>query len=68
MDENIKEYLICLEETLINKYNLYKDLAAKIIKQSYISSIIELYPEECLHDDIEGVADNIYQDYTEGRL
>lgn len=67
MDDNIiKRYLEVVKTILINKYNLDKYLAAKIIKQSYISSIIELYPEECLHEDIEEVSDNIYHDYLEG--
>ena len=68
MDDNLKWYLTGVKELLISKYNLDKNLAAEIISRSYILPVIALFPEECLHDDIEGVVDNIYQDYTEGRL
>lgn len=68
MDANIKEYLAYVEETLMRKYDLNQDLSQKIIQASYLFPSIIDYPEECLHEDIEGVADNIYQDYMEGRL
>lgn len=34
-----------------------------MILSSYIISLIVLYPEETLHDDIEAHVDNIYEDW-----
>lgn len=66
MNEKAKEYLVYVEETLMRKYNLDQKLSQKIIQSSYLPDSITNYPEECLHEDIEEVADNIYHDYLEG--
>lgn len=66
MNENIKEYLRYVEDTLIRKYNITQDLSRKIISESYLPDSITNYSEECLHEDIEEVSDNIYHDYLDG--
>lgn len=66
MNSNIKEYLMYIEETLMRKHNLDQDLSRKIIQSSYLFPSIIEFPEECLHEDIEEVSDNIYHDYLEG--
>lgn len=73
MDE--KDYLMALKDVLKRKYSLSGEDAADMILSSYIISLIVLYPEETLHDDIEVHADNIYEDHqaskktkTEGRM
>lgn len=64
-DEKLEDYLRGLIETLMRKYSFSKKEAACIIMSSYVwPSFIE-YPEESLHDDIETVADNIYEEYIE---
>ena len=45
------------------KYSLSGENAADMILSSYIISLIVLYPEETLHDDIEAHVDNIYEDW-----
>lgn len=60
MDE--KDYLMALKDVLKRKYSLSGEDAADMILSSYIISLIVLYPEETLHDDIEAHADNIYED------
>ena len=60
MDE--KDYLMALKDVLKRKYSLSGEDAADMILSSYIISLIVLYPEETLHDDIEVHADNIYED------
>ena len=66
MDEKIKEYLMYVENNLMKKYNITQDLSRRIISESYLPDSITNYPEECLHEDIETVADIIYYDYLEG--
>lgn len=66
IDDNIKEYLMYVEDTLMSKYNISQDLSRKIISESYLPDSITMYPEECLHEDIEITADIIYHDYLEG--
>lgn len=61
MDE--KDYLMALKDVLKRKYSLSGEDAADMILSSYIISLIVLYPEETLHDDIEVHADNIYEDH-----
>lgn len=61
MDE--KDYLMALKYVLKRKYSLSGEDAADMILSSYIISLIVLYPEEMLHDDIEVHADNIYEDH-----
>lgn len=51
MDE--KDYLMALKDVLKRKYSLSGEDAADMILSSYIISLIVLYPEETLHDDIE---------------
>lgn len=64
-EENLEDYLSGLVETLMRKHSFSKKEAACIIMGSYVwPSFIE-YPEESLHDDIETVADNIYEEYIE---
>lgn len=66
VDTNIKEYLMYVENTLMKKYNIAQDLSRKIISKSFLPDSMTKYPEECLHEDIETVADIIYYDYLEG--
>lgn len=64
-DEKLEDYLRGLIETLMRKYSFSKKEAARIIMSSYVwPSFIE-YPEESLHDDVQTVADNIYEEYIE---
>lgn len=52
----------------MRKYSFSKKEAARIIMSSYVwPSFIE-YPEESLHDDIETIADNIYEEYIEKNM
>ena len=66
MNEDIKEYLMYVENNLMKKYNITQDLSRRIISESYLHDSITKYPEECLHEDIETVIDIIYHDYLEG--
>lgn len=66
MDE--KDYLMALKDVLKRKYSLSGEDAADMILSSYIISLIVLYPEETLHDDIEVHADNIYKVLTKYML
>lgn len=61
---NEKDYLMALKDVLKRKYSLSGEDAADMILSSYIISLIVLYPEETLHDDIEAHADNIYEDWV----
>lgn len=65
MNKYIKPYLQALEETLSKKYNISSYKAKIIIQDSYVIKCLKNYPEESLHDDIETVADIIYEDYIE---
>lgn len=67
MNEHVKSYLQALEETLSEKYSIPLHKAKTIIQDSYVIDCLREYPEECLHEDIESVADIIYGDYTEKR-
>lgn len=66
MNEDIKEYLMYVENNLMKKYNITQDLSRRIISESYLHDSITKYPEERLHEDIETVTDIIYHDYLEG--
>lgn len=66
MNEDIKEYLMYVENNLMKKYNITQDLSRRIISESYLHDSITKYPEGCLHEDIETVTDIIYHDYLEG--
>ena len=65
MNKRIKPYLKCLEETLSSKYDIPKDISHNIVLNSYVIDSLVEYPEESLHDDIETVADNIYEEWIE---
>lgn len=66
MNEDIKEYLMYVENNLMKKYNITQDLSRRIISESYLPDSIIKFSEECLHEDIETVTDIIYHDYLEG--
>ncbi len=66
MNEDIKEYLMYVENNLMKKYNITQDLSRRIISESFLPDSIIKFPEECLHEDIETVTDIIYHDYLEG--
>lgn len=66
MNEDIKEYLMYVENNLMKKYNITQDLSRRIISESYLPDSIIKFPEECLYEDIETVTDIIYHDYLEG--
>lgn len=67
MNKYVKSYLQTLEEILSKKYNISLHKAKTIIHNSYVIECLRNYPEESLHDDIETVADIIYEDYIEKR-
>lgn len=67
MNKYVKSYLQALEETLVMKYNISSHKVKIIIQDSYIIECLKNYPEESLHEDIETVADIIYEDYIEKR-
>lgn len=67
MNKYVKSYLQALEEILSKKYNISLHKAKTIIHNSYVIECLRNYPEESLHDDIETVADVIYEDYIEKR-
>lgn len=67
MNKYVKSYLQALEETLVMKYNISSHKAKTIIQNSYVIECLRDYPEESLHEDIETVADIIYDDYIEER-
>lgn len=67
MNKYVKSYLHALEETLIRKYGISLHKAKTIIQGSYVIHCLRGYPEESLHEDIETVADIIYEDYIEKR-
>ena len=67
MNKHVKLYLQSIEETLSNKYGISSHKAKEIIKDSYVIECLKNYPEESLHEDIETVADIIYEDYIEKR-
>lgn len=67
MNKYVKSYLQALEETLIMKYNISSNKAKTIIQNSYVIECLRDYPEESLHEDIETVADIVYEDYIEKR-
>ncbi len=67
MNEYVKSYLQALEETLSKKYNISLHKAKTIIQDSYVIECLKNYPKESLHEDIETVADIIYEDYIEKR-
>lgn len=67
MNKYIKLYLQALEETLVRKYGISLHKAKTIIQDSYVIECLRNYPEESLHEDIETVADIIYEDYIEKR-
>lgn len=62
MNKYIKLYLQALEETLVRKYGISLHKAKTIIQDSYVIECLRNYPEESLHEDIETVADIIYED------
>ena len=67
MNKYIKLYLQALEDILIRKYDILSHKAKMIIQGSYVIECLRNYPEESLHEDIETVADIIYEDYIEKR-
>lgn len=67
MNKHVKSYLQALEDILIRKYDILSHKAKMIIQYSYVIECLRDYPEESLHEDIETVADIIYEDYIEKR-
>lgn len=67
MNKEVKDYIIRVEETLMNKYNMDADNARFYIIFSHMFSSLVKHPYEGTHNDVEVVADKIHNEWIERR-
>lgn len=67
MNKEVKDYIIRVKETLMSKYNMDADSARFDIIFSHMFSSLVKPPYEGIHNDVEVVADKIYNEWIERR-
>lgn len=67
MNKEVKDYIIRVKETLMSKYNMDADSVRFDIIFLHMFSSLEKPPYEVIHNDVEVVADKIYNEWIERR-